>query len=104
MKVKHKYRLWEIVYIRLWLMWDSMVVTKWKITENKWAVSWKYPYYSASYMDWTFLSGIIYESNISRRPERLVKQALKKVEEEYWWYIRAYKYHKKELKKLLYKS
>lgn len=101
MRTKHKYKVWDIVYIRLGLLWTSMTVVKWIITEAKRTIAWKYPYYSATDIWWKYIWWIIYETNMSKRPERLIKGALKAVEDNYWWYVRMYKLRKNELNKLL---
>jgi len=103
MKVKYKYRIGETVYCRPWLRWSGYNVYKVKvISRNHCAGS---PYYNLELEKGSSLFiHVQYESELSKRPERLVREALKAIDEYYDPYIRAAKNYKNELKKLLRKK
>ncbi len=101
-KTKHKYKEGEIVYCRPWVVsGNGMSVFKCEVIEAKWCVGGKTPHYSLKIIDGGIgILNVKYENEISKKPQQLVKQAKKAVEEYYCGYIQSYNDYLDDLNKL----
>jgi predicted negative regulator of RcsB-dependent stress response len=102
MKRKPKYKVDEIVYCRPWIRSNGMRVFKCRIIRVGSCIG--YPYYDLEAIDRDYKAFTIYEEELSRRPERLVREARKEIEDYYSGYIESYKRYNNELDKFLTKD
>ena len=100
-KRTHKYKEGQIVYCRPSVVSGSgMSVYKCRVTEAVWTCAGT-PYYTFESVDDQTHLFMRYGNEISLRPERLVKQARKAIEEEYSGYIGRYKELHKDLDRIM---
>lgn len=97
---KPKYKIGDSVYIRNNIYGNGMQVLKGKVTDNKYFQTSGYRITEDNGKNIPLVVGFETWNNISKRKERLVKEAKKSIEENYGGYISSYNMYLDKLNNL----